>query len=159
MNCRELEAKLADYLGDELDAVSRQAVVEHLAGCDACRGELDALAGTVARMQRLDTVDARRAAEATSELRVVRDRPLMLRLASTAVRAAAFIAVGLLIGRAVAPPASAPVGEAATIVVVERTSREDGDMNPKWLDRAASLRAGGSSFARDLALIAPAGPG
>jgi anti-sigma factor RsiW len=131
MNCQELEAKLADYLGGELDAAGRQAVAAHLAGCDACRREVDELAGTVSQMQRLDTVDARRAAEATS---------------------------GLL-GRAMAPSAFDPPGDSSPIRVVEHTARDNVDMNPKWRDRAASVRAGRSSFARDLALIAPAGPG
>jgi anti-sigma factor RsiW len=159
MNCQELEAKLADYLGGELDAAGRQAVAAHLAGCDACRREVDELAGTVSQMQRLDTVDARRAAEATSGLRVVRERPLILRLAWTAVRAAAFIGIGLLLGRAMAPSAFDPPGDSSPIRVVEHTARDNVDMNPKWRDRAASVRAGRSSFARDLALIAPAGPG
>lgn len=157
MNCHELESRLADYLGDELDEASHCAVEAHLESCDACRCEVAALRQTVDAMRRLDTVDALRAAAATRDLHVVRHRPLPWRLALGTMRAAALIGFGLLIGRVVVPPSADRAGEPTQ--VADRASPSAEGFNPKWRDRAAALGATRSSFARNLAIIAPAGPG
>ena len=41
MRCQDLDAKLADYLRDELAPAERQAVTAHLRGCERCRGEVE----------------------------------------------------------------------------------------------------------------------
>lgn len=41
MRCQDLDAKLADYLRDELAPAERQAVAAHLRDCERCRGEVE----------------------------------------------------------------------------------------------------------------------
>ncbi len=41
MNCEEFEPHLADALGDELSPTDRVAFEEHVARCEACRGEYE----------------------------------------------------------------------------------------------------------------------
>jgi hypothetical protein len=48
--------RLSEYLDDDLDARERAALEAHLAACEACRVDLDALRAVVSRAQRL--VDA-----------------------------------------------------------------------------------------------------
>ena len=47
MNCSELEAVFADYLGGELDQGATQTVESHLRACPACAAEAAALRGVV----------------------------------------------------------------------------------------------------------------
>ena len=154
MNCQEIEALFADYLGGELDKAGQRALTEHLASCPACRGEIVALETTVARLNRLDTVSPAVAAARTSGLSVVRSRPPVLRFSLAAFRAAALLALGAFIGWYVAPRAlpSRP-GTDAPQVTVTRTLAP-GRVNPKWIELGRETKTGQSSFARNLALLA-----
>jgi hypothetical protein len=49
MTCSDIKDRLVDYLYAELAAGDRQAFEAHLAGCPACRAEVDALGSTLAR--------------------------------------------------------------------------------------------------------------
>lgn len=49
--CRELFARLSEYLDEEIDAAGCEAVDEHLADCAPCRDFLESLRRTVRLVQ------------------------------------------------------------------------------------------------------------
>jgi len=53
MNCEEFEPLLADALGDELSPTDRVAFEEHVARCDACRGEYESARRTLSELRSL----------------------------------------------------------------------------------------------------------
>ena len=56
MNCKQCQERLHDYLDETLEAAGRAEVGEHLAACDACRRELEALRKVAALVASLDEV-------------------------------------------------------------------------------------------------------
>ncbi len=56
MNCKQCQKRLHDYLDETLEADARAEVGEHLAACEACRRELDALRKVAALVGSLDEV-------------------------------------------------------------------------------------------------------
>jgi anti-sigma factor RsiW len=98
MNCAEIKDRLVDYLYRELTAPERAAFEAHLSGCDACRAEVAAFEGTLAR--------TRGAMKALDEAPPARVRVAVL---EAAARAAA-PAVVPLAAAAAAAPRRAPLG-------------------------------------------------
>ena len=58
MNCEQMRNLLDEYVDGELSAEGRRAVERHLAGCEACRAELEALKKTAALVGSLPKVNA-----------------------------------------------------------------------------------------------------
>ena len=58
MRCSDIQEQMADYLGDELDAVARSAFGDHVATCEACRQEVGAFEDTVGALKKLKVADA-----------------------------------------------------------------------------------------------------
>jgi hypothetical protein len=56
MNCKQCQERLHDYLDETLEAAGRAEVGEHLAACEACRRELDALRKVAALVGSLEEV-------------------------------------------------------------------------------------------------------
>ncbi len=50
MNCDKIQEIFADYLTGDIDDASRRAVQDHIAGCDACRSELENLTAVWAKL-------------------------------------------------------------------------------------------------------------
>ena len=58
MKCEEIKELLSEYVDGELSAADAASVEQHLAGCDACRAELEALRQTAALVRSLPRADA-----------------------------------------------------------------------------------------------------
>ena len=50
MSCDKIQELFADYLTGDIDDGSRRAVQDHIAGCDACRSELENLTAVWAKL-------------------------------------------------------------------------------------------------------------
>ncbi len=50
MSCDKIQEMFADYLTGDIDEESRQAVQNHIAGCDACRSEIEDLTAVWAKL-------------------------------------------------------------------------------------------------------------
>ena len=69
MNCKQCRKRLQDYLDEMLEAVERAQVGAHVASCEACRGELEALRKVATLVGSLDEVP-----EPAGFLQAVRER-------------------------------------------------------------------------------------
>ena len=118
MNCKQACEQLSEYIDGELDEQSRRAIEGHLAGCEACRDELEDLRKTIAAVKSLPTVPAPE--ELSSRILAgiperAKVRPLRLRM-FRALAAAAVVVLAFGIVRQVrqipmrddAPPPAAP---------------------------------------------------
>lgn len=144
MDCTKLNEQLAGYLGNELNGNERAAVEAHLESCASCRAEVEALQATVGELAQLTTVSAAEAAASTAGLEVRRRPSWWSRTLSGAMRYAAVLVIGVLIGHylingraqnQLAQPAPAVEGQ---------PDSEAWDVHPEWL-----------AAARDLAYSAP----
>jgi anti-sigma factor RsiW len=158
MNCAELAARIADYLGDELPATERAAAEAHPAGCAACRAEVEADRQTLAALNRLAPPPAEVAARATRGLTVVRRQPAVIRWGWAALRSAAVLAMGMLLGRAVRPsaPIEPPTQQPSVLHGPQLASSDtDSPIHPRWIALARQCeRGGGSELACQLAVLA-----
>ena len=161
MNCIELNERLADYLGGELDPVEAEAVDAHLAGCAACRAEVANHRQTLSALGMLDTVDSAEAARQTRSLVVITRRPPWMRWGLVALRTAAVLAAGVVLGRVALPQSAPPVivqepppvvrpAESAPTVLAAATS----PVHPRWIALARECGRGEPSFACQLAILA-----
>ncbi len=50
MNCKEVQAMMVDYLDQAMDVIYRDAIEQHLAGCETCRREAEELRELVLAM-------------------------------------------------------------------------------------------------------------
>ena len=58
MNCRQCQERLQDFLDETLEAAERAEVGAHIASCEACRGELEALRKVASLVGSLDELPA-----------------------------------------------------------------------------------------------------
>lgn len=177
MNCERVQELLADYLGGEASAADRAELEAHIASCTACRAEVVGLSATVGVMRTLDTVPLEVAAARTHGLRVVRVRPVAVRLVFGALRTAAMIAVGMVLGwyLGIGVPAPADTGRAASPGSGHHTPPDSGrtlltdtqhlehepmvataEVHQGWIELGREVGAQRSSFVRDLAVLARA---
>ncbi|MBI3272442.1 MAG: zf-HC2 domain-containing protein [Planctomycetes bacterium] len=157
MKCEELADRLADYLGGELGGDDRRLVEAHLESCPACRGEVESLGRTVTRLRAVPTVSAEQAAERTAELEVRRRTRGPRRVLSFALRYAAVLLVGFVVGGRFGGDWIAGGGRPASKPSTpERTARAD-DVHPGWVRAAREsrkLHAGAATIGEPLALLA-----
>ena len=158
MNCQDIDAHLADYLGDEIGEVERAAFEVHLEACSKCRGEVNGLGGTIGALRALPGVSADDAQRQTADLIVMRRPSLVRRVMFASLRAAAMIGLGVMLGWATfgrgGDSSSLQGGGVAAQLVVERGTIERG-LHPAWYKRGRQVASAPSSFARHLAMIAP----
>ena len=57
MNCKAIKQRLVELLYGELNAEEQQSIEKHLAGCEACRAEWDALRQSREQLNRLKVSD------------------------------------------------------------------------------------------------------
>jgi anti-sigma factor RsiW len=149
MDCREFESRVADYLGEELSADDRDVCEGHLASCSTCRARVVEYQAVVQKLQRLETVSTDVAARQTASLMVVRRPPAWRRIGGGVMKAAAVLAIGIIIGRQsrVSGPSQKtdPTALAAAPAV---------DIHPDWIELGRQVSSGGSSFAQHLAMLA-----
>ncbi|MFH1732635.1 MAG: zf-HC2 domain-containing protein, partial [Planctomycetota bacterium] len=84
MKCEEIKELLSEYVDGELPAADAASVGQHLAGCDACRAEFEALRQTAALVRSLPRADApegltRAVTESVGKQMVGRRRAAVLR--------------------------------------------------------------------------------
>lgn len=85
MNCGELQERLADLIGGELDRPTREAAQAHLAGCAACRDRARALGEAAAAFETgIPASEAAIRATAGMELPVSRGQATIVRLPRSA---------------------------------------------------------------------------
>lgn len=158
MNCQDIDAHLADYLGEELGEVERAAFEVHLGECPNCRGEVNALGGTIGALRALPSVSTEDARRQTADLIVMLRPSLVRRVMFSSLRAAALIGLGMTLGWVSfgrGPDSSSSLsGGGAPQVMVERVATERG-LHPAWYKRGRQVASASSSFARHLAMIAP----
>ncbi len=165
MDCSTVAKLMADYLGDELTAEQREALIMHLAACTVCEAEVRTLQRTIEQMKQLETVSMTNAMAHTRNLAIVRRRPLVQRMFLASLKAAAVLAFGVLVGRyttpsaAPAPPSSIPVPAPVSASIAPQQPEEHDDMpiHPDWINLARKQVAPRSSFAGRLMLIAESG--
>jgi anti-sigma factor RsiW len=160
MNCQDIESKLADYLGEELEAAARTAFEAHLGRCPKCRTEVHDLGGTIDTLRTLPGVSTEDARRHTADLIVMR-RPAPLRRAMiTSLKAAAMLGFGIILGWAafgrVGDGDASAKNPAPHRVVMEEPGIAPG-VHPAWYERGRKVASAPSSFARHLAMIAPTG--
>jgi hypothetical protein len=118
MRCEQLGELTIDYLKDGLDAPTRREIDEHLAGCPACRREMDELGAVWTSLGRLPAPPPhadlaarfRRSLGSADRTVVPLARPVARRRGPLvqAVAAGIILAVGLLAGAALQRAASHP---------------------------------------------------
>jgi anti-sigma factor RsiW len=169
VNCEQVREDLADYLGGELSTSGAAALEAHLQGCASCRREVDELRRTIDVLRGLETVGADEASARTSDLMVVRRRPFAWRAAAALLRAAAMIALGAWIGWSVAgrgrdtAPSPAVRGDGRQVATnADPSVTPDAPglplmsgIHPAWFRQAQRNPGASSSFARQLAMLAP----
>jgi len=84
MKCEEIKELFSEYVDGELSAADAASVEQHLAGCEACRAEFEALRQTAALVRSLPRADApqglaRSVTESVGKQMAVRKRAAILR--------------------------------------------------------------------------------
>ncbi|MBN1514664.1 MAG: zf-HC2 domain-containing protein [Phycisphaerae bacterium] len=149
MDCHEFESRIADYLGEELPTDDRDACEAHLAACSTCRSRVIECRAVVQKLQRLETVSPELATRQTASLMVVRRPPAWRRVGDAMLKAAAVLAIGVMIGRySQASESSQPTAPTALAVAPAA------DIHPDWIELGRQVSSGGSSFAQQLAMLA-----
>ena len=121
MQCERVREEFVDRLTGSIDPDRGGEIDAHLAGCAACRAETDRLramweelgslkpattsGGAGRRVERLLDSRSRAAAVSATNVALTRRAPLVPRAALGATVVAAFLLVGLLVGRRAATPA------------------------------------------------------
>ncbi len=152
MNCKQACEQLSEYIDGELDEQSKRTLEGHLAGCEACRDELEGLRRTVAAVKSLPTVPApeelssRILASIPARAKV---RPLRLRMLR-ALAAAAIVVLAFGIVRQVrrmpmrndAPVPAAPAPADSAARDAEKSEAPEGALaeDPKLKKKSISLK-------------------
>ena len=140
MNCEQTKDRLDEYLDGELSADDAAAVEQHLAGCEACRAELEALRKTAALVKSLPRVKAPEGlasdVKASLARRTTTRRSLILRWASVGGWLAA--AATLIIVIKLAPWEGLPEADRRPAVkAAPELERKDPDRAAKLSEEAA----------------------
>ncbi len=118
MKCRSCRRALTRYLDDRLDADARAAVDAHMAACDPCAAERDAIAGTRAALAAIGPArvpsDLANRAVALATTPPGEPAPGLLGAFVRVGVPAAGIAVALAIALMSIPPADEPANAAPT---------------------------------------------
>ncbi len=156
MNCKNIKDLLADYLGDELESAERVQFESHLSTCAPCRAEVAGLQQVQSELTDAPDISIELADQRSRCLEIRRRRAWPMRTALAGLRYAAMLAFGLGLGWQLKPAADQPVaGDPGTgappIQAVATTA-----VHPAWIEAAAKMNAGQSSFARSLAALSTA---
>lgn len=142
-------SRIADYLGDEMPADDRAACDAHLASCSTCRARAGDCQTVIRTLRRLETVSPETATRQTASLIVVRRPPAWHRIGGGMLKAAAVLAIGVVIGRySQASESSQPTAPTAL------AAAPAADIHPDWIELDRKVSSGGSSFAQHLAMLA-----
>ena len=151
MNREAYEARLADYLGDELSHAERAEFETYLLTNTEARAEVEELRATLEELAHLQIVPEIPSASPTIGVtaRVLPPQKKASHFFTALLKAAAVLMFGVLIGRATAPP---PTDEHASS---NRTAFADATtVHPGWIELVKNLDANQGSLAGSLRMFA-----
>ncbi len=151
MNCNDIKDLLADYLGDELESAERTQFESHLSTCAPCRAEVAGLRQVQSELQDAPDISIEQADRQSRCLEIRRRSAWPMRTVFAGLRYAAMLAVGLGLGWQLKPVAGDPRTDIPPVQTVATTG-----VHPAWIEAAARMNAGQSSFARSLAALSTA---
>lgn len=175
MICKEVTEQLGPFLDSESPEATRHELEAHLATCDSCRAELEAIRATTAPLaspptavvpdtlwtaieQRLDSEERVGAPTEPQHRRALRTRPTWLRRVPLALAAVFVLAVGL---RILGPMWTGSSAQASTVdfsVLLDALPRDAQEAFSKFLthyDAKKSSPAEARRFAPDLSFGVP----
>ena len=156
MNCNDIKNLLADYLGDELDSAERTQFESHLSTCTPCRAEVAGLRQVQSALTDAPDISIEQADQRSRCLEIRRRPAWPMRTVFAGLRYAAMLAFGVGLGWQLKPAADQPVaGDRRTDIPpihAVATTR----VHPAWIEAAARMNAGRSSFTRSLAALSTA---
>ncbi len=156
MNCNDIKDLLADYLGDELKSVEQTQFQSHLSTCASCRTEVAGLRQVQSALTDAPDISIDQADQRSRCLEIRRRRAWPMRTVFVGLRYAAMLAFGLGLGWQLNPASEQPVAaDPGTDIPPVRAVATTG-VHPAWIEAAAKLNAGQSSFARSLAALSTA---
>jgi anti-sigma factor RsiW len=156
MNRDEFESQLADYLGGEMNADERGRFENYLQQNPAAHAEARELSAALDALGGLPAASQVEAAMAVCNLSVIR-RWRIQRFAVAALKAAAVLAIGVVLGRMTAgEPAKQPVREIVYVTTTSEPLGPDGT-HPGWIDLARTSARSSSSMVTGLMYLANAG--
>ena len=156
MNCNDIKNLLADYLGDELESADRSRFESHLSTCGPCRSQVAGLRQVQSQLQDAPDISIEQAAQRSRCLEIRRRRAWPMRTVLAGLRYAAMLAFGVGLGWQLKPAAEQPVaGDPRTDIPPVQTVATT-NVHPAWIEAAAKMNAGQSSFARSLAALSTA---
>ena len=156
MNCNDIKNLLADYLGDELEAMQRTQFESHLSTCASCRVEVAGLRQVQSELTDAPDISIEQADQRSRCLEIRRRRAWPMRTVFVGLRYAAMLAFGLGLGWQLKPAAEPlPGGGSGTDIPPVQTAATT-VVHPAWIEAATKINAGQSSFARSLAALSTA---
>ncbi len=151
MNCNDIKNLLADYLGHELGSADRSRFESHLSTCAPCRAEVAGLRQVQSALTDAPDISIEQADQQSRCLQIRRRPAWPMRTMLAGLRYAAMLAFGIGLGWQLKPAAGDPRTDILPIATVATT-----DVHPAWIEAAAKMNAGQSSFARSLAALSTA---
>ena len=151
MNCNDIKNLLADYLGDELESPERTQFESHLSTCSPCRADVAGLRQVQSQLQDAPDISIEQAAQRSRWLEIRRRRAWPMRTVLAGLRYAAILAFGVGLGWQLRPVAGDPRTDIPPVQTLAAST-----VHPAWIEAAAKMNAGQSSFARSLAALSTA---
>ncbi len=156
MNCNDIKNLLADYLGSELESAERTQFESHLSTCAPCRAEVAGLREVQSVLQDAPDISIEQADQRSRCLEVRRRPAWPMRTALVGLRYAAMLAFGVGLGWQLKPATEQSVaGDPRTHIPPIQTVATTG-VHPAWIEAAAKMNTGQSSFARSPAALSTA---
>ena len=151
MNCNDIKNLLADYLGDELESAVRVQFESHVSTCARCRAEVAGLRQVQSQLQDAPDMSIEQADRRSRCLEIRRRPTCPMRTMFAGLRYAAMLAFGIGLGWQLKPVAGDPRTDIQSVQTVAASN-----VHPAWIEAAAKMNAGQSSFARSLAALSTA---
>ena len=156
MNCNDIKDLLAEYLGDELESAERTQFESHLSTCGPCRSQVAGLRQVQSELQDAPDISIEQADQRSRCLEIRRRRAWPIRTVFAGLRYAAMLAFGVGLGWQLKPAAEQTIaGDPRTDIPPVQTVAMTG-VHPAWIEAAARMNTGQSSFARSLAALSTA---
>ncbi len=156
MNCNDIKNLLADYLGDELESAERTQFESHVSTCAPCRAEVAGLRQVQSALTDAPDISLELADQRSRCLEIRRRSAWPMRTVLVGLRYAAMLAFGVGLGWQLKPATEQSIaGDPRTdILPIQATATTD--VHPAWIEAAAKMNVGQSSFARSLAALSTA---
>lgn len=156
MNCNDIKNLLADYLGDELESAERMQFESHLSTCAPCRAEVAGLRRVQSQLQDAPDISIELADQRSRCLEIRRRPAWPMRTVLVGLRYAAILAFGVGLGWQLKPAVEQPIAGVPRTDISPVQTVATTNVHPAWIEAAAKMNAGQSSFARSLAALSTA---